>query len=182
VEEKMADYLYKKQYEKMVSGIIWTHKIQCCYLEHITIVNKWLKVIKYFFAALMSISTVMTAVFEYKTATIILGFVTVIALFVNLLLDNIVSDEDIKDLVSCTSSLCKLRDKVLLTMEEIETGKISEDVSKQYFIFYDEQYQELCSKLPSVSDKYVSIAEKKLKVRKDEEPNKEFFDDTHESK
>ena len=178
----MADYPYKKQYEKLVSGIIWTHKIQCCYLEHLVVVNKWLKIVKYFFAAWDSISTVITAIFDYKTATIILGLVTVGALFLNLLLDNIVSDKGIKELMVQTSGLCKLRDEILVTIEEIEAGKINEDVTKQYFLFYDGQYQEICSKLPIVSDKYVGIAGKKLNDRKDEEPNPEFFEGKHEPK
>lgn len=178
----MIDYPYKKQYNKLVSGVIWTHKIQCCYLEHLVVANKWLKIVKYFFAALASIGTVITAIFDYKTATIILGLITVGALFLNLLLDNIVSDKDIKELMVQTSGLCKLRDAILLTIEEIEVGKLNEDVSKQYFLFYDGQYQEICSKIPTVSDKYVVLAGKKLKDRKDEEPNPEFFDDKHESK
>lgn len=171
----MESKLYKEQFKKLASGIIWTHKIQRCYLEHLTKTNKCIKIAKYLFAAASSIATIITAVFDNKTATIILGLITVGALFLNLLLDNLVSDKDIKDFSSYSESLCRLRDKVLLSQEELEKGVISEEVAKEYFYMYDEQFHEINSKLPIVSDKYVDQAKKKLIDRKDEDPNDEFF-------
>lgn len=176
----MYNFYYKNEFLRLLKNIVWTHKIQCCYLEHLVSLNRVLKVIKVFVTFLLSLSTLLCIIFDQKSASVILSFLTALSALLTNLLDLVVSDSKLNDVKKNTNDLCKLRDDVLVNMKRIQNKRFNDDVVLSYLELYENEYFDVCSKLQTVSNKYVKIAKKKLVDRNDEDINLELFNKSYD--
>ena len=167
----METTIYKDSINRLYDSIVWTHKIQRTYLEILEKRRKIISIIKIALLSVSSITTSIFAIFDCFTCTIIFSFVTLLSLFVSEILDKIETKENIDKLNVSSNNLFQLRNDLMIFIDEIKSEKIDEKIIKTKLDCINVIYSNIQKDTPSIPDYCVTIAEKKIKNRKDEENN-----------
>lgn len=167
-----------KLYEESLNDIIWTHKIQATLLDDYIKSNKKYKTIK---EIIIGLSGFVSAICIYFDE--IMGALLVNALSsLTVILDGIFKfsnfDEKIKNTNSNVNELWYMKKELTYYKDYLKNDIITWKEAKEKLEEALKQRKEIYSKIEPASNKIVDEATTKLLDRKDEEVNKEFFDES----
>ena len=161
--------IYNTTINRLYDSIVWTHKIQRTYLEKLELRRKILEIIKILVTSLSSISTSLFAFVNNYSGVIISSIFVLISLVLTDVLKQIETEKNIKIFKRSSESLFEIKNSMLELSDEIKANKIDDDIIKIKLELYKSKYSLAISDLPTIPNKIVNIASKKLKERKDEE-------------
>ena len=165
----MAETIYKDSINRLHESIVWTHKIQRSYLEKLESRYKSLLIISLSISSVSTSSTLMFAIFSITTATIIAAVFSLVSIILGLILSKVETKENIEAFRTSSSSLCELRNHIITFAAEVKAGKINDENIPTFLTQFNYLFTSFTRDLPTIPNKFVEIADRKLKERKDEE-------------
>ena len=165
----MSETIFQNSINKLFDSIVWTHKIQRTYLEVLEERRKTIKILKILFTAIASICTAAFAIFNNQVGTISSSLATICTIFLGDILDKIETKENIQAFKDSSTKLFEIRNQLIILRDRIKEGKMPNDVIAIELGKLNTIYAFSQRDLPTVPDKIVEKASKKLKDRKDEE-------------
>ena len=163
-----------KLYRDNISEIIWTHKIQATILDDLKRKNKIYKICKELIIGLSSFVSVLFLYYQKYTGALISSAVSTISI----ILDNVINFSNFDNRIRITNdnvnNLWYMKKILSMNMEYLENDIIDWKLAEENL----EYRKNIYSNLETASNKIMKSAEYKLKVRKDEEVNDEFFDES----
>ncbi len=167
----MGSTIYKDTINKLYDSIIWTHKIQCTYLEKLDKRRKMFSILKIVFTSTSTLSTTVFALLGQNLGTMISAILVAVSLIISEVLDKVETAENIRQLKDSSLKLMNLRNNLILLSEEIKNQKLDDGMIKEKINFYGDIYNETLKNNLIIPNSVVNEATKKLKDRKDEEVN-----------
>lgn len=167
-----------KLYRDNISEIIWTHKIQATILDDLKRKNKRYKICKELLIGLSSFVSVLFLYYQKYTGALISSAVSTISV----IFDNVINFSNFDNRIRITNenvnNLWYMKKLLTINMEYLENDIIDWKLAKNKLEENLEYRKNIYSNLETSSKRIMKSAEYKLKVRKDEEVNKEFFDES----
>ena len=167
-----------KLYRDNISEIIWTHKIQATILDDLKMKNKIYKICKELLIGLSSFVSVLFLYYQQYTGALISSAVSTISI----IFDSVISFSNFDNRIRITNenvnNLWYMKKILTMNMEYLENDIIDWKLAKDKLEENLEYRKNIYSNLETASNKIMKFAEYKLKVRKDEEVNDEFFDES----
>lgn len=167
-----------KLYRDNISEIIWTHKIQATILDDLKRKNKRYKICKELLIGLSSFVSVLFLYYQKYTGALISSTVSTISV----IFDNVINFSNFDNRIRITNenvnNLWYMKKLLTINMEYLENDIIDWKLAKNKLGENLEYRKNIYSNLETSSKRIMKSAEYKLKVRKDEEVNKEFFDES----
>ena len=167
-----------KLYCDSISEIIWTHKIQATIFDDLKRKNRIYKICKELLIGLSSFVSVLFLYYQKYTGALISSAVSTISI----ILDNVINFSNFDNRIRITNenvnNLWYMKKILIMNMEYLENDIIDWKLAKDKLEENLEYRKNIYSNLETASIKIMKSAEYKLKVRKDEEVNDEFFDES----
>ena len=167
-----------KLYRDNISEIIWTHKIQATILDDLKMKNKIYKICKELLIGLSSFVSVLFLYYQKYTGALISSAVSTISI----IFDSVISFSNFDNRIRITNenvnNLWYMKKILNMNMEYLENDIIDQKLAKDKLEENLKYRKNIYSNLETASNKIMKSAEYKLKVRKDEEVNDEFFDES----
>lgn len=167
-----------KLYRDNISEIIWTHKIQATILDDLKRKNKIYKISKELLVGLSSFISVLFLYYKKYTGALISSAVST----VSIIFDNVINFSDFENRIRITNenvnNLWYMKKLLTMNLEYLENDIIDWNLAKSKLEKNLEYRKSIYSNLESASNKIMKDVEFKLKVRKDEEVNEEFFEES----
>ena len=165
----MGNTLYEKSLNHLYNSVVWTHKIQRTYLEHLEFRRKVLSIIEIIFAGASSFSTLICSVFETKLGTIISAALVMGSFVFSEILKQVETQKDINNFKESSTKLMMIRNELELIVDDIKAQKITDEIVRAKIDFISEKFANITNELRTIPNRIVDEASKKLKDRKDEE-------------
>ncbi len=164
-------------YKESINDIIWTHKIQATVLDKLRLKNKVYKIIKELLVGIASFISVIFLYCEVYIGALITSAITTISVIV----DNVFNFSNYENRIRISNDnvndLWYMKKLLTMKLEYLKNDIIDWEEAKKYLETNLEYRKTIYSKLESPSKKEMKQAEYKLKNRKDEEINNEFFNE-----
>lgn len=154
---------------KIYDSIVWTHKIQRTYLESLEKRRKVFEILKIIFTAGASIATAFCAIFKNEIGTVISSFITAFSTIFAEILDKVETKEDIQSIKDSSTQLWEMKNEIIVLKDMINAGKIDDLVLKEIINSLNERFVITQRNLPAIPNRFVDMADSKLKERRDEE-------------
>lgn len=162
-------------YKESINDIIWTHKIQATILDNLRLKNKIYRVIKEFLVGIASFVSVIFLYCEAYTGALITSAITTISIIV----DNVFNFSDYENRIRITNEnvndLWHMKKILIMNLDYLKNDVIDWNEAKKLLENNLEYRKSIYAKLESPSEKEMKLASDKLKNRKDEKINTEFF-------
>lgn len=172
----MSDNLiYKDSINKLYSSIVWTHKIQRTYLEHLELRRKIISIIEIIATGCSSVATMTCSALNQNLGTMISSTFVLLSLILSEILKQIETAKDISDFKTSSSKLFDMRNRMQLMSDDIIAGKLSDETIRVKMEYLNEEYVSIQKDLKTIPNYIVEIAERKLKERHDEEVDNELL-------
>ncbi len=167
-----------KLYEENLNDIIWTHKIHATLLDELNKNYKIYTIIKESIIGLSGFVSIVFLYYEKYTGAIITNAISTLSI----ILENIFKfnnyEQKIKNTQSNVNDLWYMKKELTNFKEYLKNDIVSWKDAKNKLEENLIQRKVIYSKLEPVSEKVINKASSKLHDRKDEEVNKEFFDES----
>ena len=165
----MYQGIYNEAVDKINNSIVWTHKIQRTYLEHLEFMRKIFLLLEIIFTSLASTATALFAIFDIKTGTLISSVITLFSVIFASILERLETKTTIDLFRRSSSGLWILKCKVEDLILSIKGDVLSDNEVAREVELLQCTFDNMTSMLPTIPNKFVDRATYKLKVRKDEE-------------
>lgn len=164
-----------KLYEDSLNDIIWTYKIQATILDNLKKKNKVYKIIKETLIGLAGFVSVLFLYFEKYLGALICSALSTISI----IFDNIFNFSNFENRIRITNenvnNLWHMKKILQMNKLYLESDIIDWKTAKDKLEENLDYRKVIYSNLEKASDIIIRKVEFKLKERKDEEINKEFF-------
>lgn len=164
-----------KLYEDSLNDIIWTHKIQSTLLDKLHKNYKIYSIIKETILGLSGFVSVIFLYLEKYTGAIITSGVSTLSILVENIYKLNNYEQRINDTKSIVNDLWFMKKELIYSKEYLKNGLINCEEARDKLEEQLRRRKEIYLKLEPTSQKIINDASYKLKERKDEEINKEFF-------
>lgn len=166
-----------KLYRDNISEIIWTHRIQATILDKLKKKNRIYNICKELLIGLSSFVSVLFLYYEKYTGALISSAISTISI----IFDNVINFFNFENRIRITNEnvnkLWHMKKLLTMNMEYLENDIIDWKLAKNKLEENLEYRKNIYSNLETASKRTMKYVEYKLKVRKDEEVNKEFFEE-----
>ena len=161
--------IYNDAVNRINESIVWTHKIQRTHLEILEERRKVISIFEIFFTTAAGIATTMFAIFNNNLGTIMSSVCILFSVILSSVLEKVETKNDIDAFRKSSSSLWLLRCKVEELALRIKGNDISDEEVAKTIEFLQVSFDSAVYGLPTIPNKSLELASKKLKDRKDEE-------------
>lgn len=167
-----------KLYEDNLNDIIWTHKIYATLLDKLNKNYKIYTIIKESIIGLSGFISIVFLYYEKYTGAIITNAISTLSI----ILENIFKfnnyEQRIKNTQSNVNDLWYMKKELTHFKEYLKNDIVGWKEAKNKLEEHLIKRKEIYSKLEPVSEKIINNASNKLLDKKDEEINKEFFEES----
>lgn len=167
-----------KLYNESLNDIIWTHKIQATLLEYFIKSNKKYKTIKEVIIGLSGFISAICIYFDEITGALIVNALSSLTVILDGIFKFSNYDEKIKTTNVNVNELWYMKKDLTYFKDYLKNDMITWKEAKEKLEEALKQRKEIYSKLEPAPKKVIEEATSKLLDRKDEEINKEFFDES----
>lgn len=169
--------IYKKSIDRIYNSVVRTHKIQKTYLEQLEFRFNTIQIIKIVATALTAIPTAILGILNYPVATAILAIFTLLSAILGEILDKLEISKNIRKFRDSSNNLWLLRNEIEVFCDEVNGGIVNNQESiKNKLEYFNKVFASYCKDLPTIPDRIVNAASKKLKDREDEKIDFEGVD------
>lgn len=178
MKKKTEKDVIVKLYEESLNDIIWTHKIQATLLDEYTKMNKRLETAKEVIVGLSGFVSVVSIYFNWIIIAIISSGLSCVAVIVDGIFRISNYEEKINVTKQNVNELWLMKKQLSHNKEYLKSDIITWREGKLKLEQATEQRKEIYSKLETAPNRIIEKAKSKLLERKDEEINKEFFQES----
>lgn len=162
-------------YEESINDIIWTHKIHATLMDSLSKKKKILEITKEVIIGLSSLGSVIFMYFEVYIGALISTAITTLSL----ILDNIFKCLKYEERIVLTkynvNELWYMKKELLYNKKYLEEDIVDWEFAKVKLEETLKHRKKIYAKLEDIPNNIIEQASEKLKIRKDEEVNNEFF-------
>lgn len=165
----MGKTIYQDSLNSLYNSVVWTHKIQRTYLEHLEFRRKVLAIIETFFTGASSISTLICSALNEKIGTIVSATIVMGSFILGEILKNIETRKDIDDFRNSSTKLMQIRNELKLLADDVKAQKVTDETVRFKLDYFNEKFADFSKGLKTIPNYIVKEASSKIKDRKDEE-------------